>query len=242
MAIEFAAPIREDVVNDLRHFWRLDYQLSKRAIGCAIICMATKLHFLDNRGNFIIEHAVGFTKAGGAVSVREVEMVPEYFKSMSRSLLEVLKTCSTELEIKDGIMYEIYQLWKENYDGLSRETGCVLHCMSQKLDLFNVQGKFEHGNTKEFIMKHGAVLIEQSGRRRDASSMTIYFRICLNILDSSTATQLEEMVHICQHKVGEMADECLRVLEMAKCIRGNLTQINWNPNMEVAVEEIVAEA
>ncbi|RVE52918.1 hypothetical protein evm_002395 [Chilo suppressalis] len=151
-----------------------------------------------------------------AVSVREVEMVPEYFKSMSRSLLEVLKTCSTELEIKDGIMYEIYQLWKENYDGLSRETGCVLHCMSQKLDLFNVQGKFEHGNTKEFIMKHGA--------------------------DSSTATQLEEMVHICQHKVGEMADECLRVLEMAKCIRGNLTQINWNPNIEVAVEEIVAEA
>ncbi|RVE52919.1 hypothetical protein evm_002396 [Chilo suppressalis] len=82
-------PIREDVVNDLRHFWRLDYQLSKRAIGCAIICMATKLHFLDNRGNFIIEHAIGFTKAGGADD------------EMSHGILSLIAECRNSTKSQD---------------------------------------------------------------------------------------------------------------------------------------------
>ncbi|CAG9795998.1 unnamed protein product [Diatraea saccharalis] len=175
----------------------------------ALICALAWL--LDMGKRIAISIFVIFAVFG----VKEIEMVPEYLKSLSGSLIKVMKTCATELEFTDGIMLDFYQLWKQNYEAVSRDAGCVLHCMSLKLDLFNVDGKLEHGNTKEFVMKHGA--------------------------GANAATQLEDMVQTCHQNVSEMTDDCLRVLELAKCIREGIHQVNWQPNVEVVIEEVLAE-
>ncbi|CAG9795999.1 unnamed protein product [Diatraea saccharalis] len=59
-------PLREDIINDFLHFWQLNNVLNKRAIGCAMVCIAAKLHFVDSDGNFLAENAQGFAIASGA--------------------------------------------------------------------------------------------------------------------------------------------------------------------------------
>lgn len=60
------------------------------------------------------------------------------------------------MNLSEGVISDLYHLWREEYDQISRDAGCVIHCMSKKLQLFGDDGKIHHENIKEFAVKNGA--------------------------------------------------------------------------------------
>lgn len=48
-------------------------------------------------------------------------------------------------------------------------------------------------------------------------------------------------LHGCETKNEGNADECLRALEMAKCFRTLVHDLEWSPKVEYIVEEVLTE-
>nr|UVB79191.1 pheromone binding protein 2 [Heortia vitessoides] len=149
------------------------------------------------------------------ISVNQVEPAPEAFKQLTSGFLKVLNDCMSELDIKESVLMDLYHMWKQDYSSLHRETGCVIICMSKKLTLFDLDGKFHHVNTKEFALKNGA--------------------------SEEVANQLVTLAHACDKKVQVTDDECDRALELAKCFRTDIQSIDWDPSMEVVVSEVLTD-
>ncbi|KAL0870202.1 hypothetical protein ABMA27_006345 [Loxostege sticticalis] len=139
---------------------------------------------------------VPITLALVLIGVREIDMVPEAMKQLTHGFLKVLEECKTE-----------------EYDQISRDAGCVIHCMSKKLQLFGDDGKIHHENIKEFAVKNGA--------------------------EEKVAAQLLSLAHECEKKQEGIEDECERTLEVAKCFRRDVKQIDWVPKMEVLMTEVI---
>ncbi|XP_038210980.1 pheromone-binding protein 2-like [Zerene cesonia] len=139
----------------------------------------------------------------------------ETLKSITYSFLKVLEECKHELNLTDNILVDLYHFWKEDAALIKRDTGCAIACMSKKLDLVDPSGKLHHGNAQEFALKHGA--------------------------DEEVARKLVTMVHECEQKHEVNDDLCLRALEIAKCFKGGIHELNWAPKMEVMVGEVLTE-
>nr|ADT78499.1 pheromone binding protein 5 [Ostrinia nubilalis] len=147
------------------------------------------------------------------IGVSEIEMVPEAMKQLTGGFLKVLDQCKKELNLSDGVISDLYHLWKEEYDQISRDAGCVIHCMSQKLELVGGDGKMHHVNIKDFALKHGA--------------------------GDEIATQLVTLAHECEKQKASIEDDCERTLEMSKCFRSDVKQVDWTPKMEVIITEVI---
>nr|WQS23350.1 odorant-binding protein 8 [Diaphania glauculalis] len=113
-------------------------------------------------------------------------------------------------------MTDLYHLWKEEYDQVSRNAGCILNCMTKELNLFDGEGRVHHGNAKDFVLSNGG--------------------------DEKVANQMVSLVHDCEKQQEAEADECEHALKLAKCIRTGIRQVQWAPKMEVVITEIVEEA
>lgn len=61
-----------------------------------------------------------------------------------------------QLGLTDNILADLFHFWKLEYNLLNRDTGCLIVCMSKKLELIDANGKLHHGHAQEFAMKHGA--------------------------------------------------------------------------------------
>ncbi|KAL0870203.1 hypothetical protein ABMA27_006345 [Loxostege sticticalis] len=156
---------------------------------------------------------VPITLALVLIGVREIDMVPEAMKQLTHGFLKVLEECKTEMNLSEGVITDLYHLWREEYDQISRDAGCVIHCMSKKLQLFGDDGKIHHENIKEFAVKNGA--------------------------EEKVAAQLLSLAHECEKKQEGIEDECERTLEVAKCFRRDVKQIDWVPKMEVLMTEVI---
>ena len=55
------------------------------------------------------------------------------------------------------------------------------------------------------------------------------------------AKELVTTVHECEQKHEMEEDPCLRALEIAKCFRGAMHEINWAPKVDVVITEILTE-
>lgn len=53
-------------------------------------------------------------------------------------------------------MNDFFNFWREEYELVNRDLGCMLICMAQKLGLMDADKKMHHGNAQEFAQKHGA--------------------------------------------------------------------------------------
>uniref|UniRef100_A0A097BVQ0 Pheromone-binding protein 3 n=1 Tax=Spodoptera litura TaxID=69820 RepID=A0A097BVQ0_SPOLT len=149
------------------------------------------------------------------VGMRETEPSKDPMKYIASGFVKVLEECKHELNMNDHLIADLFHYWKLEYTLLNRDTGCAIICMGKKLDLLDASGRMHHGNAQEFAKKHGA--------------------------GDEVASQIVQIIHDCEKKHERDDDECLRVLEVAKCFRTGIHELNWQPNVEVIVSEVLTE-
>ncbi|KAI8420547.1 hypothetical protein MSG28_009009 [Choristoneura fumiferana] len=150
-----------------------------------------------------------------AIGVSEIDSSADTMKDLTSGFLKVLDECKKELNLPDDIINDFYHYWKEDYSLLKRDTGCAIVCMSKKLELIDTSGKIHHGNAEDFAVKHGAA--------------------------DDVATKLVAILHECENTHDAIEDLCMKALEIAKCFRTNIHQLNWAPKMDVIITEVLTD-
>ncbi|XP_053614541.1 pheromone-binding protein [Plodia interpunctella] len=153
--------------------------------------------------------------AAVVVLMAGVDSSADIMKELSINFGEALDTCKKELDLPDSINMDFYNFWKEDYEITNRLTGCAIKCLSEKLEMVDADGKLHHGNAHEFATKHGA--------------------------DDAMAKQLVDLIHGCEKSVPANDDACLVVLSIANCFKKEIHKLNWAPNMDLVVGEVLAE-
>ncbi|XP_060805542.1 general odorant-binding protein 1 [Amyelois transitella] len=153
----------------------------------------------------------------GLFCFQTIHSSQEVLHKMTASFSKTVEQCKNELNVGDNILQDLYNFWKEEYQLINRELGCVIMCMAAKLDLIQVdEYKMHHANAHDFAKQHGA--------------------------DDELAKQLVTMIHDCEKQYADNSDHCARTLDVAKCFRTKIHGLKWAPDMEVVLEEIMAEA
>nr|AZK90260.1 pheromone-binding protein [Dioryctria abietella] len=137
----------------------------------------------------------------------------DIMKDLTANFGKALSECKKELDLPDSINADFYNFWKEDYELSNRFTGCAIMCLSTKLELVDSEGKLHHGNAHDFAKKHGA--------------------------DDDMAKQLVDLIHGCEKSVPPNEDACLNVLEIAKCFKKEIHKLNWAPDMDLIVGEVL---
>ncbi|XP_039759229.1 pheromone-binding protein-like [Pararge aegeria] len=150
-----------------------------------------------------------------AIGANEISSSELIMKSITSSFLKVLDECKRELNFGDNVLSDLYHFWKVDHALLNRDTGCAIACMSKKLNLLDTSGKLHHGNAEEFAVSHGAA--------------------------NEMASKLVTTVHECEQQHTAVDDSCLRALEIAKCFRNAMHELNWVPKMDVMITEVLTE-
>ncbi|XP_023936564.2 pheromone-binding protein-like [Bicyclus anynana] len=149
-----------------------------------------------------------------SISINEIT-TNETMKNITSGFLKVLDDCKHELNLSENVLADMYHFWKADHALLHRDTGCAIVCMSKKLNLLDTSGKLHHGNAQEFAVNHGAA--------------------------SDMASKLVSVVHECEQKHDAEEDPCLRALEIAKCFREVMHEMNWAPRMDIIISEVLTE-
>lgn len=55
------------------------------------------------------------------------------------------------------------------------------------------------------------------------------------------AKQLVDVLHQCEKSAPENEDACLKVLDIAKCFKSEIHKLDWAPDMDLILGEILAE-
>nr|QAT78216.1 pheromone-binding protein 3B [Plutella xylostella] len=76
----------DHLVGDFYHYWRQEYALLDRDLGCAILCMSRKLELIDASGKLHHGNTQEFAEKHGADN------------SMASKLVEVLHACEKQHE------------------------------------------------------------------------------------------------------------------------------------------------
>uniref|UniRef100_A0A2A4JYV2 Pheromone binding protein 2 n=1 Tax=Heliothis virescens TaxID=7102 RepID=A0A2A4JYV2_HELVI len=137
-------------------------------------------------------------------------------RSLSSSIGDMVLECREEMDLPDSVTTDFYNFWKEGYEFTNRHTGCAILCLSSKLELLDQEMKLHHGKAQEFAKKHGA--------------------------DDAMAKQLVDMIHGCSQSTPDATDDpCMKALNVAKCFKAKIHELNWAPSMELVVGEVLAE-
>lgn len=59
--------------------------------------------------------------------------------------------------------------------------------------------------------------------------------------DDALAKQLVDLIHNCATLSPEIPDACERTLNIAKCFKAEIHKLDWAPDMEILVADILAE-
>ncbi|KAJ2948745.1 hypothetical protein O0L34_g8006 [Tuta absoluta] len=145
----------------------------------------------------------------------KVDGSQEIMKTISMNFGKALDACKKEMDLPDSIDVDFMNFWKEGYEVTNRFTGCAIKCLSTKLEMVAPDGTLHHGNIQEFAKTHGA--------------------------DDGMAKQLADLIHGCEKSTPVVEDECMMVLGVAKCFKAEIHKLNWAPNMDLVVAEVLAE-
>nr|Q17077.1 RecName: Full=Pheromone-binding protein 1; Short=PBP 1; AltName: Full=APR-1; Flags: Precursor [Antheraea pernyi]CAA65576.1 pheromone binding protein 1 [Antheraea pernyi]prf//1710254A pheromone binding protein [Antheraea pernyi] len=149
------------------------------------------------------------------VAINLVHSSPEIIKNLSQNFCKAMDQCKQELNIPDSVIADLYNFWKDDYVMTDRLAGCAINCMATKLDVVDPDGNLHHGNAKEFAMKHGA--------------------------DASMAQQLVDIIHGCEKSAPPNDDKCMKTIDVAMCFKKEIHKLNWVPDMDVVLGEVLAE-
>nr|UDM59722.1 putative pheromone binding protein 2 [Corcyra cephalonica] len=148
-------------------------------------------------------------------AARNADCSSETMRHITNGFLKALDVCKQELNSTENIVGDLYHYWKQDYELLNRDTGCVILCMSKKLNLVDPSGRLHHGNTQEFALQHGA--------------------------GEDVASKLVTMLHECEKQFLDVTDDCARTLEIAKCFRTDIRKLNWTPKVDVILTEVLTD-
>nr|CAJ2313469.1 general odorant-binding protein 1-like [Metisa plana] len=144
-----------------------------------------------------------------------VRCSPEMIEQMGKGFSKAVAACQAELNLPEAVYNDMKNYWNLDYDLTNRDFGCLIVCLSKKLDLIDEEGKLHHGNAKDFAIEHGA--------------------------DEKVAQQVIDIVHGCEQQSAGGSDPCMVTLEIAKCFRAKIHDLKWAPSMEVLLDEVLAE-
>nr|AZT78912.2 odorant-binding protein [Dioryctria abietella] len=161
-----------------------------------------------------MSHVASFVLVVLVAGVSRTEASQEAMRQITSGFLKTLDQCKQELGLSD-IVSDLYHYWKEEYDLLSRDTGCAILCMSRKLEMVDGEGRLHHGNAKEFALKHGAA--------------------------DEVAGKLVTLLHECEKQSDSIEDDCMRILEIAKCFRTDVRKLDWAPKVDVIISEVLSD-
>uniref|UniRef100_A0AAU6ND19 PBP2 n=1 Tax=Mythimna loreyi TaxID=667449 RepID=A0AAU6ND19_9NEOP len=145
-----------------------------------------------------------------------VDSSQEIMKNLTIKFAKPLEDCKKEIDLPESVITDFKNFWKEGYEFTSRQTGCAILCLSSKLELLDQELKLHHGKAQEFAMKHGA--------------------------DEAMAKQLVDMIHSCVLSTPDDAnDECSKALKVVSCFKKKIHDLNWAPDADLLVGEVLAE-
>ncbi|XP_075981505.1 general odorant-binding protein 1-like [Anticarsia gemmatalis] len=150
-----------------------------------------------------------------AISMQGVMTSQELMTKLTGGFAKVMDTCKTELRVGDHIIQDFYNFWKEEYELVNKDFGCMIICMAGKLDLLSEDMKMHHGNAHAFAKAHGA--------------------------DDDVAKQIVSLLHGCENEPSSTEDPCMRAVEISKCFRTKIHELKWAPSMEVILGEIMTD-
>ncbi|XP_048004792.1 pheromone-binding protein 1-like [Leguminivora glycinivorella] len=142
------------------------------------------------------------------------ESSKEVLHKMSTHFKEALDDCKKELNSPESVQKDFDFFWQDDYVVTNRETGCAVMCLSHKLEIVDPDLNLQHGNAKDFALKHGA--------------------------DEALAQELVKIIHTC----GEGAydpDSCTMVLNWVNCFKAEIHKKGMAPPVDVIMGELVAE-
>nr|CAB86718.1 pheromone binding protein 2 [Antheraea polyphemus] len=148
------------------------------------------------------------------VTINLVQASPEIMKNLCMNYGKTMDQCKQELGLPDSVINDLYNFWKDDYVMTDRLAGCAINCLSTKLDIVDPDGNLHHGNAKEFAMKHGA--------------------------DDGMAQQLVDIIHRCEKSTPPNDDKCTKTMDIAMCFKKEIHKLNWVPNMDLVVCEVLA--
>nr|AAB49502.1 Aper-1=pheromone binding protein/PBP/Apol-3 homolog [Antheraea pernyi, Peptide, 142 aa] [Antheraea pernyi]1QWV_A Chain A, Pheromone-binding protein [Antheraea polyphemus]1TWO_A Chain A, Pheromone-binding protein [Antheraea polyphemus]2JPO_A Chain A, Pheromone-binding protein [Antheraea polyphemus] len=140
---------------------------------------------------------------------------PEIMKNLSNNFGKAMDQCKDELSLPDSVVADLYNFWKDDYVMTDRLAGCAINCLATKLDVVDPDGNLHHGNAKDFAMKHGA--------------------------DETMAQQLVDIIHGCEKSAPPNDDKCMKTIDVAMCFKKEIHKLNWVPNMDLVIGEVLAE-
>ncbi|MFX0618111.1 pheromone/general odorant binding protein, partial [Escherichia coli] len=151
-----------------------------------------------------------------ALCLLRVDASKDVMKSMAINFAKPLAVCKQEMALEDAVIQDFSNFWKEGYELNNRETGCVIICISSKLDLLDEELNLHHGKAMEFAKKHGA--------------------------DEGLAKQLIDLIHNCgQNTPPVPEDNCQSTLNVAKCFKAEIHKLDWAPSMDLIMADLLAE-
>nr|QEE82697.1 pheromone-binding protein 2 [Conogethes pinicolalis] len=145
----------------------------------------------------------------------QVDSSQTMLKDMTKNFLKAYGECQQELHLTDDTARDLMFFWREDYEVTSREAGCTILCLSKKLEIIDPEGKLHKGKTADFIKQHGS--------------------------DEQTAQKVIDILHACEASAVPNEDHCILALGVATCFKKEIHKLNWAPDTEVLLEELMAE-
>nr|AWV50438.1 pheromone binding protein 3 [Conopomorpha sinensis] len=145
-----------------------------------------------------------------------VQATQEMMEVLTKKYMNAISECKKEMEIADSELIEFINFWRSEEKLVNRHIGCVMMCLSTKLDLVDPSGNLHHGNAREFGKKHGA--------------------------DDELITKLIDMIHSCEKAAPPNNGMCMNILNVANCFRGKIHNLKWAPDIEILIGEVLSEA
>ncbi|KAJ0174382.1 hypothetical protein K1T71_010528 [Dendrolimus kikuchii] len=148
------------------------------------------------------------------LNLYNVQSSQDIIKSMASSFGKLVTECQTELQLGNEIIQEFVSYWREDYQLVNRDMGCMILCMASRMDLIEFGDMtLHHGNAHEFAKSHGA--------------------------DDATAAQIVTIIHDCEKASMDEGDLCTRVMKVAKCFKVKMHDLKWAPSIEIILEEVM---
>nr|BAG71419.1 pheromone binding protein [Diaphania indica] len=145
----------------------------------------------------------------------KVDLSQTLLKDMTKNFLKAYEQCQQELSLPESTAKELMFFWKDGYEVSSREAGCTILCLSKKMDLIDPEGKLHKGKSADFVKQHGT--------------------------DDETANKVVDILHTCESNAAPNDDHCMVALAVALCFKKEIHNLNWAPDPEVILEELMAE-
>ncbi|GBP25920.1 General odorant-binding protein 2 [Eumeta japonica] len=148
-----------------------------------------------------------------SAAARPSEGTAEVMSHVSVHFGKALQECREESGLTEEMMEEFHHFWREDFEVVHRELGCAIICMSTKLSLLDDNTRMHHDNMDEYVKSFpaGEVL----------------------------SKRMVEMIHTCEKKYDDIADDCERVVKIAACFKADCQAAGIAP--EMAMLEVVME-